>query len=113
MLFRSQREPNENKSTDLPVGISGPIVRLRSGAKVHDCSLSVSIPRFGQAPKRSSVYIGTENTYTVEKYQAALEKAILMRSKAEAVYQRAATKAKRAEGEWLLARRSKRPAAKK
>ena len=44
-----QREPNENKTTDLPVGISGPIVRLRKGAKVHDCSLSVSLPRFDVA----------------------------------------------------------------
>ncbi len=108
-----QREPNENKSTDLPVGISGPVVRLRTGSKVHDCSFSVSLPRFGGTPKRSSVYIGTENTYSVEKYQAALAKAILMRGKAEAAYQRAATKAKRADGEWLLARRSKRSAAKK
>lgn len=107
-----QRVPNENKTTDLPVGISGPIVRLRRGAKVHDCSLSVSLPRFGETPRRSSVYIGTENTYTVEKYQAALAKAVLMREKAEAAYQRAATRAKRAAGERLLARRGKRTSTK-
>jgi hypothetical protein len=28
-----QREPNENRTTDLPIGISGPIVRLRKGAR--------------------------------------------------------------------------------
>jgi hypothetical protein len=105
-----QRVPNENKTTDLPVGISGPIVRLRKGAKVHDCSLSVSLPRFGESPRRSSVYIGTENTYTIEKYHAAVERAVKMRDKAEAAYQRAATKAKRADGEWLQARRAKRAA---
>jgi hypothetical protein len=99
-----QREPNGNKTTDLPVGISGPIVRQRKGARVRDCSLSVSLPRFGDSPLRRSVYIGTENTYNVERYKAALERAIEMRRNAEAAYQRAATKAKRAEGKALLAR---------
>ena len=98
-----QREPNANKTTDLPVGISGPIVRQRPGARVRDCSLSVSLPRFGDSPSRRSVYIGTENTYTVERYKAALAKAIELRRNAEAAYQRAATKAKRAAGKALLA----------
>ena len=103
-----QREPSENKTSDLPVGISGPIVRLRKGAKVRDCSLSVSLPRFGDSPRRRSIYIGTENTYTVEKYELALAKAIKLRDQAELAYQRAATKAKRAGGEWLQARRGGR-----
>ena len=107
-----QREPNENKTSDLPVGISGPIVRLRKGAKVRDCSLSVSLPRFGDSPRRRSIYIGTENTYTVEKYELALAKAIKLRDQAELAYQRAATKAKRAAGERLLARRGRRAARK-
>jgi hypothetical protein len=42
---------------------------------VRSCSLSVLLPRYGQSPRCSSVYIGTENTYTVERYQAALAKA--------------------------------------
>jgi hypothetical protein len=96
-----QREPSENKSTDLPVGISGPIIRLRTGAKVRDCSLSVSLPRFGDSPTRRSIYIGTENTYTVEKYKLALAKAIALREQAEIAYQRAATRAKRAAGQAL------------
>jgi hypothetical protein len=90
-----QTRPNENKSTDLPVGISGPIVRQRTGTRVRDCSLSVSLPRYGDSPVRRSVYIGTENTYTVERYNAALVKAMELRRNAEASYQRAATRAKR------------------
>jgi len=90
-----QTRPNENKSTDLPVGISGPIVRQRTGTRVRDCSLSVSLPRYGDSPVRRSVYIGTENTYTVERYNAALAKAMELRRNAEASYQRAATRAKR------------------
>lgn len=90
-----QTRPNENKTTDLPVGISGPIVRQRAGSRVRDCSLSVSLPRYGDSPRRRSVYIGTENTYTVERYNAALIRAIEMRRNAETAYQRAATRAKR------------------
>jgi hypothetical protein len=102
-----QSEPNESKTTDLPVGISGPIVRLRKGAKVRECSLSVSLPQFGKTPRRRSVYIGTENTYTVEKYNLALAKAIKLRELVEEAYQHAATQAKRAEGRVLRAKRSR------
>jgi hypothetical protein len=91
-----QKRPSESKTSDLPVGISGPIVRRREGSAVRSCSLSVLLPRYGQAPRCSSVYIGTENTYTVERYLAALEKAVALRQAAEAVYEAAATKAKRA-----------------
>ena len=97
-----QRQPNENKSTDLPVGISGPIVRLRKGANVRDCSLSVNLPRFGDTPRRRSIYIGTENTYTIQKHEAALAKAIALREKAEASYQRAATRAKRIAAQAIM-----------
>lgn len=107
---RLQRVPNENKSSDLPVGISGPIVRLRRGANVRDCSLAVSLPRFGDLPQRRSVYIGTENTYTVEKYQLALAKAIKLRNQAEVAYQRAATRAKRAAAGELSSPRPRRRA---
>jgi len=97
-----QREPSENKTSDLPVGISGPVVRQRT--RVRDCSLSVSLPRFGDSPRRRSVYIGTENTYTIERYRLALAKAIQLRENAEAAYQRAATKAKRAASQDLKPR---------
>lgn len=92
---RLQRTPNENKSSDLPVGISGPMVRLRKGASVRDCSFSVSLPRHGQPPQRRSVYIASENTWSQQRYDAALAKAIGLRDGAETVYRRAATQAKR------------------
>jgi hypothetical protein len=100
---RLQQRPNHNKTSDLPVGISGPIVRQRRGGRVRDCSLAVLLPRFGQAPRRVNVYIGTENTYTVERYQQALEKAVELREKAVASYELAATKAMRAAGRELKA----------
>ena len=52
-------------------------------------------------PLARSVYIGTENTYTIERYQEALERAIALREKAEAAYQRAATKERRAQAQVL------------
>ena len=103
-----QREPNENKTSDLPVGISGPIVRKRRGAKVCESSLSVLLPRFGAPSRRRSVYIGTENTYTIERYHLALEKCIVLRDAAEKTYRREATTAKRAAGLALAAKQAKR-----
>jgi len=92
-----QRGPSEGKKSNLPVGISGPIVRQRRGSVLRDCSLAVLIPRFGDKPQRKSIYIGTENTYTVARYKAALKRAIEMRQEAVAAYEEAATKAKRAD----------------
>ncbi len=92
---RLQRRPNHSKSNDLPVGISGPIVRQRAGSLARDCSLSVSVPRHGQTPQRRSVYIGTENTYTQKKFKEALARAVEIRSEAEATYEREVTEAKR------------------
>lgn len=92
-----QRGPSEGKKSQLPVGISGPIVRQRRGSVLRDCSLAVLIPRFGQTSQRKSIYIGTENTYTITRYKAALKRAIEMRNEAVAAYDEAATKAKRAD----------------
>jgi len=96
-----QKRPSDNKTSGLPVGISGPIVRQRVGSRVRSASLSVLMPRWGQAPRCSSVYIGTENTYTVERFQAALAKAVAMRQAAEEAYERDATEAKRAAAQAL------------
>lgn len=93
---RLRREVAAGKSSDLPVGVSGPIVRLRKGRSVPECSFSVSVPRFGAKPTNKNVYIATETTYTPEKYHAALAKAIALRSKAEKAFQGAATRDKRA-----------------
>lgn len=98
-----QRAPSANKSSQLPPGITGPVVRTRSNSNTRDCSLMVLIPRFGDKPRRRTIYIGTENTYTIERYELALQRAIEMRQAAEAAYEKAATKAKRAEGRAMKA----------
>jgi hypothetical protein len=90
-----RREIASNNGSKLPVGISGPIVRTRPGRNTRDASFGVTLPRFGLKPTTRSVYIATENTYTVARYKAALAKAIALRRAAEKAYQMAATKAKR------------------
>ena len=100
---RLPRRTSGHKRGDLPVGITGPVVRCRPGSSTMDSSLSVSLPRYGETPLRRSVFIGTQNTYTPERYLAALAKALALREQAEAAYQRAATKAKRAEAQALRA----------
>ena len=92
-----QKAPSISKSSNLPVGISGPVMRVRRGGRTRDCSLMVLIPRFGEKPRRRTIYIGTENTYSLERYQAALDRAIEMRKEAEEAYIKATTRAKRAE----------------
>ena len=90
-----QREISPNKQNDLPVGISGPILRQRPGRSVPECHFSVNLPRFGAKPLRRSVYIANQNTYTPERYVRALASAIALRREAEDVYQVAATDSKR------------------
>lgn len=92
-----QRAPSHSKSSQLPPGITGPVVRVRHEGKTRDCSLSVLIPRFGDKPRRRTIYIGTENTYSIARYHAALTRAIEMRRAAEEAYEKATTRAKRAE----------------
>ncbi|HWL74478.1 MAG TPA: hypothetical protein VNQ74_11445 [Burkholderiaceae bacterium] len=90
-----RRDIASNKGSTLPVGISGPIVRTRPGRNTRDASFGVTLPRFGLKPTTRSVYIATENTYTVARYKGALATAIALRRAAEKAYQTAATKAKR------------------
>lgn len=98
-----QRAPSANKSSELPPGISGPIVRERAGGRARDCSLAVLLPRFGQTPLRRSVYIGTETTYTKTKMREALKRAVAMRAAAEEAYRKAATRSRRADARVLRA----------
>ncbi|MBA4175590.1 MAG: hypothetical protein C0505_03375 [Leptothrix sp. (in: Bacteria)] len=91
-----QRGPSANKRSGLPPGITGPVVRTRPNSGTRDCSLMVLIPRFGQKPRRRTIYIGTENTYTIERYEQALARAVEMRQAAETAYEKATTRAKRA-----------------
>lgn len=99
-----QAAPSANKTSKLPSGIFGPVVHRRKGAKVRTSSLSVLVPRFGQPPKRRTIYIGSENTYTEQRYRLALAKALEIRSEAEEAYRIAATRAKREQGRELKAK---------
>jgi hypothetical protein len=98
-----QRGPSANKRSGLPPGITGPVVRRRASSGTRDCSLMVLIPRYGDKPQRRTIYIGTENTYSVERYEKALARALEMRQAAEAAYERATTRAKRAAARELKA----------
>lgn len=90
-----QRTPSAHKSNGLPSGISGPIVRARSGSAIRTAHLSVLLPQWGKKPKCTSIYIGTENTYDADRYREALTRAIGLRQEAERQYEEAATKARR------------------
>ncbi len=85
---------NATKLNGMPLGISGPVVRRRHN--FLEASLHVSLPRFGQVPRRKTIYLGTESTYTVQRVEAALARALVLRSAAEAAYRRAVTAARRA-----------------
>jgi hypothetical protein len=61
----------------------------------------VLLPVYGQKARRTTIYIGTEKTYTVERYEAALARAIAMRQAAELAYGLAATRDKRAQAREL------------
>lgn len=89
-----QRKASSSKQNDLPAGISGPILRQRSGRSSPECHFSVNLPRFGDKPLRRSVYIANQNTYSKERYEEALAAAIELRKGAEVAYQTAATAAK-------------------
>ena len=99
---RLQREPSQHKSNDLPAGINGPVVRQRKGSSIRTASFAVLVPVFGGKAKRRSVYIGSEANYTIQRYEAALARAIEIRRDAERAYEEAATQAKRQEGRALL-----------
>jgi len=91
-----QTSPTATKTSDLPSGISGPIVRTRSRSTARMVEFSIILPRHGQQPHRRTVYIGNENSYTSEKYNDALAKAIELRRVAEKAYQIDATQSRRA-----------------
>jgi hypothetical protein len=100
------RRPSANKSSSLPSGISGPIVRGRAG-RALTAELSILLPRFGQPPEHKKIHIGSQNTYTVEKYYEALAKGLEMREQAVASYERDATESRRAQSAELRALLSK------
>ncbi|MBV1777323.1 hypothetical protein KSF73_16500 [Burkholderiaceae bacterium DAT-1] len=85
-----RKHRNQNKQTNLPAGISGPIHRKRSGRDVTEVSFGVTIPRFGKRPTNRMVYIGTSNTINDSRISTALMRAEFIRSRAVAEYQLAA-----------------------
>lgn len=98
-----QKAPCAHKGSNLPSGISGPIVRERPQSQFRSASFSVLLPRFGQTARCATVYIGSENTYSERRYRAALAKAVALRQQAEAQYQEDATQARRQEARRLRA----------
>lgn len=99
-----QRAPSAHKTSDLPSGISGPIVRSRRNSTVRYACLSVLLPRFGEKPAIKAIYIGNERTYTAQRYREALARAIEMRKAAEDTYAREATQARRRAARALKAK---------
>lgn len=91
---RIKVDQQSSKRSAMPQGISGPVVRRRGG--FYEASLLVSVPRFGKRARRGTVYLGTENTYTAQRYEAGIKKALAMRTKAVKLYQEHATSARRA-----------------
>jgi hypothetical protein len=98
-----QRTPSANKGNQLPSGISGPIVRARTNSAVRTASLSVSLPQHGRPTKCTSVYIGSEGTYNLDRFRRALARAVELRTRAEEAYELDATRARRRAGSVLRA----------
>ena len=90
-----KQRPSINKSSDLPAGISGPIVRQRAG-RLPTADLSVLLPRFGRKAEIRNVYIGSQRTYTPERYLASLDKCVALRHIAIERYEQDARKARKA-----------------
>ena len=86
---------NTGKTSDMPVGISGPIARRRKGHTALQYYLQVTFLVPGGKPVNRSVYIATENTLTPEKYQAAIAKAVAVRDTGVRKFKLATTRAKR------------------
>ncbi len=92
-----------NKGSELPPGISGPIVKSREGEQFRSAVLSVVLPRFGETPQIRSIYIGTENTYTKKRFREALAKAVELRTEAVQRYRTEATRARRRSAKEVMA----------
>lgn len=90
-----RRAPSPSKSSDLPPGISGPILVRRRASAAPAAVFSVLVPRFGKTNLVRSVYIATRNTYSAERYHAALARALEIRSEGQTRYEDDATKARR------------------
>ena len=84
--LKSKTRPD--KFNDLPLGISGPTPSKIRGRDLLQHHLQISIPRFDKTPTTRKVYIGTDNTYSDERFEKALVKAKSIRDQAVEVYER-------------------------
>ena len=91
------------KTTDLPVGVSGPQERLRKGKTIPYYSFQVSIPLPSGGSTNKSVYIGTATTINDERIESARVKAIAIREHAVRNAEAAKTAAKRLDANISLA----------
>lgn len=87
--------PSPRKRTNLPPGISGPVLINKNVANRQAAVFAVLVPRFGQKNQVKRVHIGTPTTYSRAKYRAALARAIEIRSEGLAQYEADATRARR------------------
>ena len=88
--------PNSNKTSDLPAGVSGPTLRsANKPGRTPYYSYQVSVPRFGKSSTTKSFYIGTVNTADEKRSDVALLRAIEFRDAAAISYETAKTNAKR------------------
>jgi hypothetical protein len=101
---RIQQGPCASKTSDLPAGISGPIIRIRRRAQSQTrvAEFSVILPRYGELPHRRTVHIGNEASYTSERFNTALAKAIGLRQVAEKRYTEEATRSRRKQALCLV-----------
>ena len=89
-------EPNANKTSELPVGVSGPKeVRRTSRPHIVQYYFQVSVPVPGGRSTNKQVYIATQNTITPDKMNTALAKALAIRDSHVRKYKVASTKRKR------------------
>jgi hypothetical protein len=68
-----------HKQNTLPAGISGPVL-VHKPSRAPYAEFKVSMPRRGAANAGTSVYIGTERTWSAERYDKALAKAKRIRT---------------------------------
>ncbi len=88
------------KASDLPLGISK-AEKVRKGTRFIQYYYQVTYPVAGGKPKNTHVYIATENTLTQEKQEAALAKALAIRTEGERAFRLAKRSAQQAEGKAL------------
>jgi hypothetical protein len=92
-----KRRPSPRKTSDLPAGISGPLLVSKKAGEQLSAVIAVLVPRFGQKNELKRVHIGTPRTYTKARYKAAVAQALEIRAEGLARYEAEATRAKRKE----------------